>query len=101
MIQNRIQELLYQYKQQKISRAIRYPQCRNLLVTLKRIQKKRVDKKKKFATTQTNSYLRYNNIRHQSVLMRKLGESDPQLQKNKITNIQIAIQKLDGLIIHP
>jgi vancomycin resistance protein VanW len=39
--------------------------------------------------------------RHSSLLFRRLGTSDPMLQKNKITNLRIAIEKLDGLVIPP
>lgn len=39
--------------------------------------------------------------KHQSLLKRKLGDSDPQLQENKITNLKLAASKIDGIIIHP
>ncbi|HCS20900.1 MAG TPA: vancomycin resistance protein [Bacteroidetes bacterium] len=39
--------------------------------------------------------------KHQSVLLKKLGESDMQLQINKVTNLKIATQKLDGILIRP
>ena len=39
--------------------------------------------------------------RHQSVLFRRLGDSDPRLQKQKVTNLRMAIQKLNGLVIAP
>ncbi|MBE3554551.1 MAG: VanW family protein [Thermicanus sp.] len=39
--------------------------------------------------------------RHQSLLRRRLGDSDPQLQENKIVNLGIAIQKIDGILIPP
>jgi len=38
---------------------------------------------------------------HQSVLVRKLGTSDPQLQINKITNLRIACQYMSGIAIKP
>lgn len=38
---------------------------------------------------------------HQSVLIRKLGDSDLQLQINKVTNLKIALGRLDGLLIKP
>ena len=38
---------------------------------------------------------------HSSILMRKLYGVDEKLQKNKITNIQIACDKINGIIIHP
>ncbi len=39
--------------------------------------------------------------RHSSPLFRKLGDSDMELQKNKVTNLRIAIEKLDGIVIPP
>lgn len=38
---------------------------------------------------------------HQSVLMRKLGSTDVQLQLNKVRNLQLAQQRLDGIVILP
>lgn len=39
--------------------------------------------------------------RHQSVLRRKLGDSDMQLQEQKITNLKQAVRKLNGVVIKP
>ncbi|MFA6537504.1 MAG: VanW family protein [Patescibacteria group bacterium] len=39
--------------------------------------------------------------RHQSVLRRRLGDSDPNLQEQKIINLKQAIQKLNGIVIKP
>jgi vancomycin resistance protein VanW len=39
--------------------------------------------------------------KHQSVLLKKLGESDMQLQINKITNLKIAIQNINEVLIRP
>jgi vancomycin resistance protein VanW len=55
----------------------------------------------KFAVTYSNDALPYTCKKHQSLLRRKLGDSDPQLQENKITNLRIASQKVDGIIIQP
>jgi vancomycin resistance protein VanW len=38
---------------------------------------------------------------HQSALIRKLGTSDPRLQVNKITNLNIATQRINGVLIMP
>lgn len=38
---------------------------------------------------------------HSSILIRKLNGVDLKLQENKVTNIMIACQKINGLIIHP
>lgn len=55
----------------------------------------------KFARHQSNSELPYTVKRHQSLLRRKLGSSDPQLQENKVTNLGIAIKKIDKVEISP
>ena len=39
--------------------------------------------------------------RHQSLLNRKMGESDPQLQLNKIVNLRLAREHIDGILIRP
>lgn len=39
--------------------------------------------------------------RHQSVLRRRLGDSNPKLQEQKITNLKQAVKYLDGVIIQP
>ncbi|WP_105482870.1 VanW family protein [Abditibacterium utsteinense] len=39
--------------------------------------------------------------RHQSLLRRKLGNSNPILQENKVTNLEIARQTFDGILIRP
>ena len=38
---------------------------------------------------------------HASIIQRKLHGVDPQLQKNKLTNIEIASSKINGIIIRP
>jgi len=39
--------------------------------------------------------------KHQSLLRRRLGSTDPQLQENKIVNLKLATAQLDGIVIHP
>jgi vancomycin resistance protein VanW len=55
----------------------------------------------RFANEKQNEPLFFVIKRHQSLLRRRLGSSDPQLQENKITNLRIAIQSLDGIVINP
>ncbi|MBR2090140.1 MAG: hypothetical protein IJ905_07220 [Fibrobacter sp.] len=40
-------------------------------------------------------------IDHKSILLRKLKDVDMHLQYNKITNLKLAVTKLDGVIIKP
>ncbi len=54
-----------------------------------------------FATQIRPDNLPFCHNKHQSLLYRKLGNADPQLQKNKVVNLAIAKQNLDGIVIHP
>jgi len=56
---------------------------------------------KRFSDTLSREVLDHKVIVHQSVLVRRLGDSDPMLQYNKITNLKIAAGKLNGLLIKP
>ena len=38
---------------------------------------------------------------HSSILVRKLNGVDIRLQENKVTNIELACKKINGIIIHP
>jgi vancomycin resistance protein VanW len=46
-------------------------------------------------------YYKHIIAKHKSVLRRRLGNSDPELQENKIINLKQAIDKLNGVIIEP
>lgn len=54
-----------------------------------------------FADEKRDEKLRFSCKKHQSLLRRRLGNSDPQLQENKIKNLAIACQTIDGLLIKP
>jgi len=54
-----------------------------------------------FAKTFSQDQLKYRVYKHQSVLVRKLGDSDLTMQYNKVENLKIAIDKLNGIIIKP
>jgi len=45
--------------------------------------------------------LQYEHFTHQTPLLRNLKDVDMQLQRNKITNLRIAVERLDGVTIHP
>ena len=48
-----------------------------------------------------NNTCSYSHKKHQSVLLRQLKDVDMYLQYNKITNLRLAIEQLDGSIIKP
>ena len=49
----------------------------------------------------SNEKLKYRVYKHQSVLIRRLGDCDLSLQYNKVENLKIAIKKLNGILIRP
>lgn len=57
--------------------------------------------KEKYSETIDAKLLSYRIKKHQSVLLKKLGESDMKLQINKLTNLRIAIQNINNIIILP
>ena len=67
---------------------------------LKRIAEWYLDNKT-YARRRNNNKLPFRIKKHQSVLLKKLGESDMQLQINKVTNLEIAIKRIDGILIRP
>lgn len=58
-------------------------------------------KKHQFAREKSLESLRFSCKKHQSLLRRKLGNSDPQLQENKVINLTIAHRQINGILIHP
>lgn len=56
---------------------------------------------KKYAKERTSEKLAFRVKKHQSVLLKKLGNCDRQLQVNKVTNLKIATKQIDGLLIRP
>ncbi|MCG8573828.1 MAG: VanW family protein [Flavobacteriales bacterium] len=53
------------------------------------------------ATKRSSQQLPYQLKEHQSILLRKLKDVDMHLQHNKITNLRLAIEHLDGIVIKP
>lgn len=56
---------------------------------------------KRFANLQQQSSLPVRLVKHKSLLLRRLGSTDPQLQQNKVVNLRLAIPGLHGLLIQP
>ena len=55
----------------------------------------------KIAKTKSNEELPVIVKSHSSILIRKLNGVDLKLQENKVTNIMLACNKINGIIIHP
>jgi vancomycin resistance protein VanW len=58
-------------------------------------------KRTRFTRNQSDSMLPHVIKKHKSVLRRTLGQTDPQLQENKIVNLGLSIRKIDGVTIRP
>ena len=56
---------------------------------------------KKYSKIRTENKLEFRIKKHQSVLLKKLGENNEQLQINKVTNLKIAAERINGIIIKP
>lgn len=57
--------------------------------------------KTRFAKERTVDSLPIVVYRHNSLIRRRLGNVDMQLQENKATNLTLAVKHIDGLMIHP
>ena len=55
----------------------------------------------RFARTFYDGALPYRIKKHQSVLIRKLGDCDIKLQENKVVNLKLAIKKINNITIRP
>lgn len=102
-LKTKIQSLIFEYENPKrVALSIKYPKLKPFIVWLRRSHnfiKNNLNFDIK--TLRSDSYFPCVVARHQSVLRRKLWESDPKLQENKVTNIEKAIKNLDGIIIPP
>lgn len=67
----------------------------------KRLFRHLADLPKSFASEIGPETLPFNCKKHQSLLRRKLGNSAPELQENKIQNLKIACPTIDGLLLKP
>lgn len=56
---------------------------------------------RRFASDISAEDLTFSCKKHQSLLRRRLGDSDPQLQENKVKNLRIAVPTIDGILIRP
>lgn len=54
-----------------------------------------------YATHRTSNRLPHTIMQHQSTLLRKLKDVDMYLQHNKITNLQLALNQINGIVIEP
>lgn len=62
---------------------------------------KNLRERKKFAKRKVESNFLFTCKKHQSLLRRRLGNSDPVLQENKIVNLSLAASRIDRIVIQP
>jgi vancomycin resistance protein VanW len=74
--------------------------CGKAYYTLKRYMEWMAGNKK-FARTFGKSSLTYSIFQHRTPLLRKLKDVDMWLQRNKIINLKIAVERLNGIMIQP
>jgi len=81
----------------------RHPILYQFSVGLRRLQRRFVwmTDDKKYSHNFQKEPLPFRIKKHQSVLIRKLGDSDMYLQQNKTTNLKLAVSKINTLLIHP
>ena len=98
-----ILKLIHDYEHPKrIALSKKYPELKKPIIFLRRINRdlknlSNINLKHK----KTDTFFPCIIARHQSVLRRKLGDSNPKLQEQKIINLQQAVKKLNGVIIKP
>lgn len=95
-----IKQLLETQKNTKPSRSMQFPFLMPLFVRVKQWIRK-VQNLFEPIARQKSAFLPFINVRHQSVLLRKLWAVDMQLQINKVTNLQLAIEKINKILIQP
>lgn len=75
--------------------------ARIVQLRLHRAVQNRIHQKRFARRKETGTHLPFTIKKHQSLLRRKLGSSDPELQENKIVNLSIAAPCIDGVLIEP
>ncbi|QQR84018.1 VanW family protein [Candidatus Peregrinibacteria bacterium] len=98
-----IERRLYEYLHPKrIALSKRYPFLKRPILWVRRTHRTIRDFlnpriKHHYMPTEFNCII----TRHQSVLRRRLGESDPRLQEQKIINLKRAVESLNNIVIEP
>lgn len=79
------------------------PTCYKISLKKERLKRrlKNTFSREKLAKEKSDKELKYIIKGHFSLILRKLYGVDFELQKNKVTNIELACKKINGLIIHP
>jgi len=81
----------------------RHPVFYFISIWVKRIQRQIIWKldDKNYTSNSNNEKLEFRVKKHQSKLLKKLGETDMVLQYNKIDNLKLVVKKINGTLIKP
>lgn len=86
----------------RIALSRRYPRLKRPILALRHASRNLANlADRRLAARRYADYLPNIVARHQSLLRRKLGDSEPRLQEQKIQNLRQAVARLDGLVIPP
>lgn len=97
-----LEEKELQRNSQKASLSKRFPTLASSFRNLKELKRSiRNNLDLSLSKSYTENDLEFRVHSHQSLLMRKLGDSDTRLQKNKITNLKIASENINNLMLKP
>ena len=81
--------------------SVKYPFFKTIIVGIRIILTKLKNRFLYKIARKKGTFLKCVLARHQSILRRQLGSSDPELQERKIINLKKACESLNGLIIYP
>lgn len=98
-----IQQCLNAYEHpQRVALSRKYPALKKPILLARHV-KRNIENAldRNIARDIRSNYFEHIIARHQSVLRRKLGDSDPRLQEQKVVNLKRAASQLNGLVIQP
>jgi vancomycin resistance protein VanW len=78
-----------------------HPWLYTACVETHRFKRSMISVGRKIAEQKSDALIAFKCFTHQSLLLRKLGDVDMRLQYNKIMNLKLAAEKINGVIIKP
>lgn len=78
-----------------------HPLCYRAVVFLRCAERRWAQRGVRFARETSATALPFRVYKHQSVLIRRLGDTDRKMQENKVVNLRLAIETMDGILIRP
>jgi vancomycin resistance protein VanW len=101
-IEKTLQALIYAYENpERKALSLRFPHIKKPILQAHFLLRHVKNGIKRKRAKKTSELFPYSVTKHQSVLRRKLGDSNPLLQERKIINIKNAINHIDQIVIRP